>query len=477
MKLRYIYCLAGLLSLGGVLFSSCTDDLEIGKNVDESALSGIYENRGYLCDAVTSKTEQVIELYTSPEYTTSVKVNLTKGFVAQTSMKIAVDEAYLDTYNKEHGTDYVLLPSELVSLDNGGVIQASIEEGMPSLEVKLAVGDRLEAGKTYVLPLAIMENSSDVTIKNETDKHCIYFIRDMRQFGDTYKGEDKLKGYLFFEVNGVNPLNALSFQLENGKYLWDVVVLFAANINYDAEAGRPYVKCNPNVQYLLDNNETLLQPLRKRGMKVLLGLLGNHDMTGLAQLSDQGAKDFAREVAQYCKAYNLDGVNYDDEYSSSPDLDNPSLGPHGPAAAAKLCYETKKAMPDKLVTIFQYGSFRGLPEQVNGVDADQWIDIIVPNYGSSANTVGSIMTKKKCAGLAIEFNLGYGSFGSHTGDQLVKDGYGWFMGFAPSPEKYTSVFNSLNGVGDYYGSPLKEPTIFYKKNDPNPSNYPSDLFN
>lgn len=101
-----------------------------------------------------------------------------------------------------------------------------------------------------------------------------------------------------------------------------VVVLFAANINYDAEAGRPRVQCNPNVQYLLDNNETLLQPLRRRGVKVLLGLLGNHDITGLAQLSEQGAKDFAREVAQYCKAYNLDGVNYDDEYSNSPDLSN-----------------------------------------------------------------------------------------------------------------------------------------------------------
>ena len=45
-----------------------------------------------------------------------------------------------------------------------------------------------------------------------------------------------MQGYLFFEVNDVNPLNTLSFQFENGKLLWDVVVLFAANINYDAEA-------------------------------------------------------------------------------------------------------------------------------------------------------------------------------------------------------------------------------------------------
>lgn len=476
MKLRYIYCLAGLLSLGGVLFSSCDDELEIGKSIDESALGGIYENRGYLCDATTSKSEQVLELYTSPDYTTSVKVNLTKGFTAQTSMKVEVDEAYLDVYNKEHGTDYVLLPADLVSIDNGGLIQASVEGGVPSLDVNLSIGNGLEAGKTYALPLGIVENSSDVVIKNDIDKHCVYFVRDMRQFGDAYKGEDKLKGYLFFEVNDVNPLNALSFQLENGKYLWDVVVLFAANINYDAEAGRPYIKCNPNVQYLLDNNETLLQPLRKRGMKVLLGLLGNHDMAGLAQLSEQGAKDFAREVAQYCKAYNLDGVNYDDEYSSSPDLNNPAFAPHGGAAAGRLCYETKKVMPDKLVTVFQYGSFYNLPGQVDGVDANQWIDIIVPNYGSSAYVVGNTMTKKKCAGLAIEFNLGYGMFGSHTGGQLENEGYGWFMGFAPSPIKYNSVFSNLYGVGDYYGSPLKDPTIFYKKNDPNPSNYPSDLF-
>lgn len=29
--MKLIYCLIGLLSLGGVLFSSCADDLEIGK--------------------------------------------------------------------------------------------------------------------------------------------------------------------------------------------------------------------------------------------------------------------------------------------------------------------------------------------------------------------------------------------------------------------------------------------------------------
>ena len=98
---------------------------------------------------------------------------------------------------------------------------------------------------------------------------------------------------------------------------------FSANINYNAETGRVYVLNNPNVQFLLDNNEQFLQPLRKRGMKVILGILGNHDAAGVAQLSDMGCREFAKELAAYCDAYNLDGVGFDDEYSTSPDLSNP----------------------------------------------------------------------------------------------------------------------------------------------------------
>lgn len=36
------------------------------------------------------------------------------------------------------------------------------------------------------------------------------------------------------------------------------------------------MNANPNVQALLDNSEELLQPLRKKGIKVLLDILGNH---------------------------------------------------------------------------------------------------------------------------------------------------------------------------------------------------------
>lgn len=46
--------------------------------------------------------------------------------------------------------------------------------------------------------------------------------------------------------------------------------IFAANINYDAENGRPYLHCNDNVQHILDHREQFIAPLQERGIRVSL---------------------------------------------------------------------------------------------------------------------------------------------------------------------------------------------------------------
>ena len=71
-------------------------------------------------------------------------------------------------------------------------------------------------------------------------------------------------------------------KMEN--YSLTMLRLFAANINWNAETGRVYVYTT-ECSISLDNNEQYLQPLRKRGIKVLLGVLGNHDEAGVCQLS------------------------------------------------------------------------------------------------------------------------------------------------------------------------------------------------
>lgn len=474
MKTCLMTASAALLAAAAV---SCSDDIMVGQPVDEGAYGTIYENNALLQDANRSKSAVVAEIY-GQSYETSLKLSLTKAAEQTFTAQASVDADYLKAFNAAHGSDYELYPGE-VTFGNGGIFTIDAEASEALMPLTIAGSNAVVEGRNYAVPVAVTAQSEGVEVKTEAG-HCVYLIKDQRTSGTCFKGDDLPKGYLFFEVNDVNPLNALAFELEDGRLLWDVVVLFAANINYDSDNQRPYIKNNPNVQYLLDNNETLLQPLRKRGIKVLLGLLGNHDQAGLAQLSDQGCRDFAAEIAAYCEAYNLDGVNYDDEYSKSPDPNNPAFTSPSSAAAARLCYETKKAMPDKLVTVFAYGSMYGASSVTdNGVvhDADEYIDIAVANYGSVAYPKGQ-MTNKKCSGISMEFVLGMGgSLSASTANNLLSKGYGWFMGFAPNPKSnFANTFNRLRGGPEtLYGSAIKSPTFFYKKNDPKPYVYPDDL--
>lgn len=479
MNLRYfkfrMFAMAVVLMACAMLTVSCADDIEVGVPVDDSFYGTIYETNGYLLDRESNQSVVTIAP-NGQSCTATLSLGLTRAVEGALSAKASFDAGWLDTYNAANGTEYELYPEQLVTFAGDGVfVVDAVDKQRATVEMTVKSSSELKAGVTYAIPVAV--SAEGLTLKEEA-RHCLYLIKgDTEQPGNFEtcdKGEDATKAFLFFEVNGTNPLNAFAWKLENGKLLWDAVVLFAANINWDATAGRAYVKCNPNVQYLLDNNETYLQPLRKRGIKVLLGLLGNHDQAGLAQLSDIGARDFAAEVANYVYAYNLDGVNYDDEYSTSPDLSNPYFTWPSSAAAARLCYETKKAMPDKLVTVFAYGSMYGTAE-VDGVDADEWLDVVVANYGRTSYPIGD-MDYSKCSGASIEFNLGISSLSSYVAQNIISKGYGWFMGFALAPDNFSGAYSSLSsGCSILYGSSLAYPTVYYKKNDPTPYKYPEEL--
>lgn len=250
--------------------------------------------------------------------------------------------------------------------------------------------------------------------------------------------------------------------MEDGRYLVNYLVLFAANINYNSEKGEVYIYTNPQVTYILAHNEEVLQPLRNHGIKIILGLLGNHDEAGLAQLSEIGAKDFAQKIAAMCYAYNLDGVNFDDEYSNSPDLNNPLFTMCTSEAGARLMYETKKAMPDKYVTTFQYGRMDGVG-YVDGIAAGYWLDIAVANYGSAAYPLTG-MTKANCSGKSVEMARS-GTISVSNARSIANSEYGYFMVFAPwaankqgNKYQFTSLSNLAEGL---YGSKLVTPEYYY----------------
>lgn len=164
-----------------------------------------------------------------------------------------------------------------------------------------------------------------------------------------------------------------------------------------------------------------------------------------------------------------------DEYEGAYDPNNPALTKPSEEAAARLCYETKQAMPDKIVAVYALRRmYSSKATVVDGVTIKNWIDIVVGDYGRDPSQVPyGDLTSKECSGQSMEFVRGTG--GDLQGQRLINQGSGWFMGFSPKPENYGNVFRRLSDVKTLYGSPLQAPTVFYKDNDATPYQYPDDL--
>lgn len=445
-------------------FTSCESDIEIGGRVDESPYILTTQLNGLLLDERTNRNSSVIELRENV-HNTHVAFRLSKLPEKGVDIKIAVDESYAATYNAAHQTDFEVFPAANVTIAYDGTFVLAPDENLtPRVNVKLTAFDGMETDKTYIVPLTVSSSTEGVTF-TDASRHMVYLVKDYRNKPNTYKGENAVSNVLYFEVNDTNPLNALEFVTENGKYFFDHIVLFAANINWDDEKKRVYLSNNENVQFLLDNNEQYLQPLRKAGMKVIISVLGNHDEAGVAQLSDMGAKEFARELAAYCRAYKLDGVAFDDEYSGRPDLSNPWLTTSSTAAASRLLYECKAAMPEKIVSIYNYGylySYSLLT--VDGIEPGAYCDYAVADYGGSARP-GTGMTLKQCAGMSIELNRGYGDSSEAIARSVKEAGYGYYMFFALDPQKYSyQVSLCQTACKGLYEEELISPSFYYNKN-------------
>jgi hypothetical protein len=138
----------------------------------------------------------------------------------------------------------------------------------------------------------------------------------------------KVKTAVYIEVNDRNPLNAGSYILDDGTYLFDYVILFAANIRDRTCTGTAdggctetgvHVHFNENVRYILENRTKYIVPLQQKGIKVILGLLGDHDGISFGSMNDTQRTTFIADVKKDVEFYQLDGVDFDDEWGSKED--------------------------------------------------------------------------------------------------------------------------------------------------------------
>lgn len=180
---------------------------------------------------------------------------------------------------------------------------------------------------------------------------------------------------VYIQTKDINPLNMGEYYFTGtDEQVVDHVILFASYIHGTTSTAKLYH--NYTQKYILDNANTLVKPLQDKGIKVLLGLLGDYTGIGFANLNYIQRESFAQQVADCVATYGLDGVDFDEEFADYGHIAG-TLSPSGENFSL-LIQRLRELMPDKLITAKYYG-YASLLDQA-GKDA---LDYLWPNFGIS----------------------------------------------------------------------------------------------
>ena len=423
----------GIFSMALCLFlTSCEVDITV-EIVDEDQYEVSKDLTGCVVEENAQRPFNNVEF--NENGSTKFYLNLTQKARKNNTVKMVYDPTVLQEYNDKNNASYEAFPQSAVTFENDGLITVATDA---TKSASMSVSYKSDAAaseiKSYVIPVRFDVVEGDLKM-NAEDQTKLIFIKDLSSYGSTAKASG-VKIFSCMEINDTNPLNNLSFTLaSDGKLLVDALILFSANINYDAETGRVYIFNNENVQHLLDNRDKYLKPLQDRGIKIILSLLGNHDRSGISSLSAETAREFGNEVKAVCDADHLVGIFVDDEYSSYITPPPPGFVAPSNAAAGRLCYEIKKIQPERLMIAYVYSRTRSLPE-IDGVPSGEYVDYALHDYLASSDLSSNFpgMPRSNMGLYSQEFNLNRYTSESNL-ERMRANGYGSHMIFAMDPNR------------------------------------------
>lgn len=419
---------------------SCASDIVV-TNDDFAKYEAAEIPYGYIKNAVAPNQRRV-ELY-QEDVVKQVETGITKPLLRAVDMNVTIEESVLAAYNKANNQHFEMLPADLVQIGQNGraVVPPGAQKAEP-LNITISPSPDLVQGTTYVIPLRISTDDPEVRLTSSQSEYLFYVIAQGKRMN-----AEKSAGYKVMscmETGDADPRIHCELFLKNeGKPLVDMVVLFSANLNYNAASGKVYVHMNNSITPILQNRDRYLKPLQDMGIKVLLGLLGNWDPAGVAHLEYQTALDFVADLKAVVNGYGLDGFFWDDEYTAA-DPSIPGFSRASMENASRLIFEAKKAMPDKINSIFIWGALYGL-NSVDGVQPGEYCDWYVANYNNGVNISnfpGS--TIKQAMPGPYELNRRYPGYPQ----DVVSQGAGGIMVFALGDQRSNWNSYQLPALGN-----------------------------
>ena len=420
----------------GSLLASCTSGDITPNGFDDSRIEVVGERFCSLSNPL-GLAGATLQMRTEP-VSGELQVLLSAAAGEAVDLKVSVDEGVLEAYNAANSTDFEAVPASAVDVEAGGALLVGPQTTQSDpLRIGVKPDVAMIEGEVYAVPLRLSSETEGVGV-SESDGTYIFWCQVLGERPSTQKDTGFIT-FCYVEVNGNNPLNALTWKCKkSGKPLIDVVNLFSANIKWIEAEKQVGLVLNPNVQHILDNRDKYIKPLQDAGIRVCLTVLGDHDGVGVANLSDEAACRFAQDLRSVVETYGLDGVDFDDEYSEYEKHGlRPGCVPYGADPYARLLYEVKRAMPHKLVTVYQIGQCMwGFPNAVDGVRPGDFIDYTYSDY-EKLNVPSFLGMEKKRIGVA-SVDMTYNEFVTGNLKYNRENGYGVQM-----------IYNLIAGNSQY----------------------------
>lgn len=288
-------------------------------------------------------------------------------------------------FKKLKSTDYTLLPSSHYTISATPIAAGSTSS---SVTVELKDYESLKYGM-YLLPVVIKEGGKEyvhLVNVNKLGEYSALSDTNKKPLPPNSSRTTPMKMVAFVETNDVDPRNLANFVLKDSKKpVFDIVVFFAANMNYDAVAGRRYLSFNDKLQPIVNNPDMYIKYLTDRGIKVIIDILPNHQGVGYRNFqSYEDALTFAQELKVWTDKLGIDGWDMDEEYAQY------DLQPH-----LELKFESglwymqamKAVMPDKLLTLYEFA----FP---SGRDYNKYVDYSWSDYGVTTKSRYGISNEK-----------------------------------------------------------------------------------
>ena len=441
--------IASILVGAAVLYACDKDKIELAQ--PESNTTVAQANALYYKNA---PQQEVTTLTADGDYTFVVKIGKGAAEAGNATLISGTMDKIVKDYNVFKGAkDYMLLPAANYTFQGGAYAQGATET-----EAKLTIKNfsTLEYGD-YLLPLKIEMAGNQVfhMVKLHKDAEFSPLSETSKKPmpSGSYNCPDRkepMKMVAYVETNDWDIRNMGQFILKDSKKpIFDIVVLFAANMNYDLKKGKRYLFFNDKLQPIVNDPEKYIKPLKDRGIKVIVDILPTHQGVGYYNFQNyEEALDFARDCKKHADKLGIDGFDIDEEYAGYGKLDNKPI--KGNESVLWFMRAMKEVMPDKLLTLYDYGhnlSSQDIDEKGKG--AKDYLDYSWANYWEvHGSSVG--LPNEKYGQYSIEANYGT-SYTTYSADYNLEGCYGLVM-----------IFN-INGNSIKSGRTARELSVATRK--------------